>query len=429
MIPATLLVLGMLAPTAGAAESSLLAPPQPIERVYSLEEAQRLSRQNDARILSAEQDAIIASARETAARLQFFPDLGLQASATKFDARYPFALSGESRNILLFPGAPENIFSGRGYMYMSLYEGGKQINTLRLAQAYRKQANSNFDSAKRDVLLATKEAFYRLLLDQERLAAAQRHQEAAESARRAEVSNAWERIEAESLWEEARADTAQALHALEMSKLAFLKSLNLELDTPFRVTGTLEPRPQDIDVRKAVLWAMELRPELQSETYKAQMDAISVNLALGRRTPTLFVAGDYELTGHKLPLKQNNWDATVGIKLPFSYDFYSQLKQKRAEQRQGQLKRAELQDRVRLEVRQAYANLRYWQTEFPLREAHLRRVRGLFDEASRLSNNPLPRARASAALTRNNVAYLSAVTEQILAMAKLEWAVGRELTK
>ena len=424
-----IILQGLLAVALAAADDSVPPPPQIVERVYSLEEAQRLSRQNDARLLSAEQDTRIASARETEARLQFLPELGLQASATKFDARYPFALSGESRNILLFPGAPENIYSGRGYWYMSIYEGGKQINTLRLAQAYRKQATSNFESVKRDVQLATKEAFFRLLLDQEKLSAARKHQETVEAARRADAANAWEKIEIESLAEEARSAGAEAAHDLDMSKLAFLKSLNLELDTPFRVIGALEPRNQEIDVRKAVLWAMELRPELQSETYKAQMDAISVNLALGRRTPTLFVAGDYELTGHKFPLKQNNWDATMGIKIPFSYDFYSQLQQKRAEQRQGQLKRAELQDRVRLEVRQAHENLRYWQPEFPLRQAHLKRVRSLYEEAGRAPGNHLARARASSALTRNQNAYFSAVTEQILAMAKLEWAVGRELSK
>ena len=38
------------------------------------------------------------------------------------------------------------------------------------------------------------------------------------------------------------------------------------------------------------------------------MDAIGVNLALGRRYPTVFLAGDYELTSQRFPLDKNNWD-------------------------------------------------------------------------------------------------------------------------
>ena len=405
-----------------------------VEKVFTLEDAQRLALLNDARLLSAEQDKIIAAERIKEARYLFLPEFGLQASATKYESRYPFSLSGDFRNILLFPDNPPvygvntgEIYSGRGYMHMSLYEGGRTVNTLRLAQAAQKQANSNHESIKMDLLLSVKEVYWRLILAQEKAAAAEGYLKSVEELLAMGRLDPWERLEAEAKLGEARARSSEARHGLDLSRLAFLKGLNIELDTPFAVAGALETKPAEIDIGKAVLWAIELRPELQSETYKAQMDAISVNLASARRIPTVFVGGDYELTGVDFPLRHNNWDVTVGIKIPFSYDYWSQIKQKRAEQRQGQLKRAELQDRVRLEVRQAYENLQYWQKEWPLRENQYQKVAALYAEANKRPNAVLPRIRAMAGLLDLKVSYLSAVTEQILAKARLERAVGRGL--
>ncbi|MBI2386194.1 MAG: TolC family protein [Elusimicrobia bacterium] len=416
-----------LAGTTSPARALDAARPAPVERVYSLDETLRLMR-NDPKLQSAEQDVIIAEARVTEARLRFLPDIGLQASATKFDARYPFALSPEFRSLLLFPGAAsENIYSGRAYFNMPLYEGRRTLNTLRLAQASQKQALSDRDSVRLDVNLRAKEAFYRLLLAQERESAFTRHLDSVEAAAAAGELGPWERVEAEASLGVARARASEAKHALDQARLQFLNTLSLELDTPFRVRGELATRPVKAEVEKAVIWAMELRPELQSQTYRVQMDAIGVNLAIGRRNPTVFLAGDYELTAQRFPLKNNNWDVTLGIKIPFAYDFWSQIKQKRAEQRQGELTRAELQDRVRLEVRQAAETLAWWQSEWPRRESQWKRVQALYDDAAGRAGATLSRLRARDGVLELRLAHLSAVTEHILARARFERAVGREL--
>lgn len=397
------------------------------ERVYSLEETLRLMR-NDPKLQSAEQDVIIADARMVEAKLRFLPEIGLQASATKYDARYPFALSPEFRSLLLFPGASsESIYSGRAYFNMPLYEGQRTMNTLRLAQASQKQALSNRDSVKMDVMLRAKEAFYGLLLAQERSSSFDAHLKAVEAAADKADLGAWERVEAEASLGAARARASEARHLLDAARLQFLNTLSLELDTPFRVLGSLETRPAQAEVEKAVIWAMELRPELQSQTYRVQMDAIGVNLALGRRYPTVLLAGDYELTAQRFPIKNNNWDVTIGVRVPFAYDYWSQIKQKRAEQRQGELARSELQDRVRLEVRQAAENLRWWQDEWPRREKQWQRVQSLYDEAAGKPAPALSRLRARDGLLELRLAHLAAVTEHILARARFERAVGREL--
>lgn len=418
-----------LALAAMAARAQAPNQPQPgsPERVYALDDALRLIR-NDPRLQSAEQDVLIAESRVAEAELRFLPELGLQASASKYNALYPFSLSENFHNILLFPSAEQNIYSSRAYFNLPLYQGQRTMNTYRLALAAQKQALAGRDSVKMDLTLLVTEAFYRLLLAQERAAAADGHLQAVERFAAEGGLGAWETVEAEAALAAAHARASEAGHDLESSRLTFLKALNLELDTPFRLSGTLATTSPKVEVERAVLWALELRPELQSQTYKAQMDAIGVNLALGRRYPTVFLAGDYELTAQSFPLNKNNWDLTLGVKIPFTYDLWSQLKQKRAEQRQGQLARSDLQDRVRLEVRQAAESLRFWQDEWPRREKRWRRVQDLYDAASAGKAGPaFSRIRASQSLLDLRLARLSAVTEHLLARARLERAVGREL--
>lgn len=429
--------LGLLILLGARAAGPVWAADQ-IEKTFSLDDAQRLALLNDAKLLAAEQDVIIAQERVTEAKFLFYPEVGVQASATKYEARYPFSLSGDFRNILLFPdhnaatndqAATGNLYSGRGYMNMTLFEGGRTLNTLRLAQAAEKQALSNHESVHMDLLLSIKDVFYRLILAQEKASATAQYMASVQDFTAQDGLSAWDRVEAEAVLGQARSRDDEAQHELDLARLAFLKSVNLELDTPFKVIGELDTKPVEIDIEKAVLWAVELRPELQSETFKAEMDAISVNLAAARRIPTVFLASDYELTDEGFPLRENNWDASLGVRIPFAYDFWSQLREKKAEQRQGQLKRAELQDRVRLEVRQAYENLRYWQKEWPLRESQYRKVQGLYDAASRQSAGALARVRAMGGLLDLKLSYLSALTEHIIARARLERAVGREIAQ
>jgi outer membrane protein TolC len=388
----------------------------------------RLALRNNAELQTAEQGITIAKQRVLEAAFLFLPEVGVQASATRYQARYPFVLRPNFRSIYLQPSTQDNIYSGQAYMSMPIYEGRRNINTLDMSQAALKQAQSKYDAAKLDILYSIKKVFYQLLLAQEISSAAEDVSQRTEGMLKS-VSGRWERVEAESLASGLRAAQTEARHSMDVARLEFLKGLNKEFDAPVKVAGKLETAPAEVNIQKALIWATELRPELKSQTYKAQMDAIAVNLALGRRYPTVALGVDYELTDQSFPLKQNNWDATVGVKLPFAVDFWTQHTQKLAEQRQGEIARAELQDQVELEVRRAYMDMDYWQAEWPRRETELRTLQALVEEASRQAGSAvsLESLRAEARLFNARQGYLRALTEHILARARFERAVGRQL--
>ncbi|MBI3299967.1 MAG: TolC family protein [Elusimicrobia bacterium] len=410
---------------------ALLAVPAPAQPVppppetYTLEEALHKAARNSPEVQVAEHDIVIAEQRTVEARFQFYPEVGLQALAARYSARYPFSLRPEFRNILLFPSNRQNIYSGQAYMTLSLYEGGKHVYTLRLAETALKQARAKLEAAKLDVKAATSRAWHAFLLAQERLAATEELLAQADKAP-SRSAGGLAGLEIEALEGDLRAQAGEEHRKREDARLDFLKVLNRELDTSAVPSGTLQTEAVDVDLRRVLLWAVELRPELQAQTYRAHMDAIAVNLALGRRTPSVLLGLDTELTGQTFPLNRNNWDATVAVRLPFSLDFWTQHTQKLSEQRQSEVRRAELRDQVHLEVRKAHGDLVHWQAEWPRRESEWLRLKELRERAQMVPGS-VDWLKASALVLASRKRLLDSVAEHAVARTRLERAVGRAL--
>jgi outer membrane protein TolC len=420
MIRTLFLSLLFLIPAAAFAQNT------PVE-IYSLDRAVKSAMDNSAGIQTAAKDIEIAEERVLEARLRFLPDTGFSATATRYNARRAFALTGAQRSTLLFPSDKDNLFSGQGYVLLSLYEGRRNINTLRLAQTSLKQARSKFEAVKLDIVYRTKKAFYQMLLAQQTIKTVDRVMNAVKNTAQGPSANTWQRLEARALSAQLRALEAESRHDMELARLDFLKALNLELDSDFKIEGELATEPIGIELRKALVWATELRPELQSQTLRAEMDAIGVNLALSRRNPSVFMGFDYELTGQEFPLRQNNWDATVGVRLPFAFDFWTQRNQKIAQQRQAEIKRSELRDLVHLQVRKAHKDLVYWQQEWRMRENENSELAALLEKARGENARPIDILHAASGVIDAGRRHLSAVAEHLLARARLERAVGRAL--
>ena len=248
-----------------------------------------------------------------------------------------------------------------------------------------------------------------------------------ETAKNAKLQG-WNTLEAKAILANMEAETNKAGQELNMVRFEFLKVLNRELDSKIDVSGDFKAVAKKTDATKSIVWAMELRPELKSEVYKAEMDAIAVNLALSRRSPTVYLGANYDFTGHTFPLKTTGWDASLAIQFPLSYDFWTQIRQKRAEQRQGELKRAELQDTVRLEVTQASANLEFRQAEVLNRQSAWTELQQQFDSMRKNTAASMEALRASDSAFEIHAKYLESIKEQLLALAELEWAIGRDLS-
>ena len=395
----------------------------------SLDQSLRLSMQNNPELLSAEQDVIIAQQRVKEASYLFLPQTNLSGAVTKANVKYPMVLSPEFGSHLLQPSNYENFYTAKVSMAQPIYTGGRNTNTLRLARASLKQARTRYETVKRETVLSLKTAFFGLSRAKSEVKLTQDWLGRMQDTLAKMPGGSWEYIEARALISEMENTAAQARQQLSVRKLEYLRNLNRELDSSVETADEFLPDMTSIDLDKAVTWAMELRPEVKSEVYRAEMDSIALNLAMSRRSPTVMLGASYDVVGYQFPLPSNSWEATLAIQFPLAYDFWTQITQRKAEQRQGDLKRSSIQDKVRLEVRQYHQELLFWQDT-------VRRLQSDKDELLKYYETGLQRAsspslgllRAARAVHYSQERYLDAIEKQLSARARLEWAVGHELS-
>ncbi|MFH1620022.1 MAG: TolC family protein [bacterium] len=421
-----ILLLAALSRASCVSAAPIAAPPGQQAEVLSLEESLSLALKNTASLLSAEQDVTIAQQRVREANFLFFPQTSFSGTLSKSDLKYPQVLPPEFGSRLLYPSENENFYTVRGYLLQPIYTGGRNTSTKRMTQAALKQAGIRYEAVKREITAEVKNVFHLLMYCRESTASANRWLKDMKKAFDRLSPSGWDEIEARALIGRMETEADRTLQSLSISRLEFLKALNRELDSRVDVAGEFRVVPARMDAARATARAMELRPELKSEIYKAQMDAIAVNLALSRRSPTVYLGASYDVVGQRFPLKSNSWETSLSIHFPLAYDFWTQILQRRAEQRQGDIKRSELQDKVRLEVRQACDKLDFLEKESANRESTWIELSRRYKAASRLPIS-ISSLRSMFALYESEKAWLESIREQLLARAALELAIGQDI--
>ncbi|MBI4801372.1 MAG: TolC family protein [Elusimicrobia bacterium] len=400
----------------------------------TLETVIDLAVRNNPALLSAEQDIIIAKQRVSEARFLFLPQLALSGTLSKVNLQYPMALGPELGDRYLDADIKENFYALRAYALQPLYNGGRNKNTLSMAKTAHKQAKVNYDTVKMDVVLKAKKAFYTLLYHRGLAAKARKWHKDAAALDSALKKDGWESIEAKMLVVRLEKQTQASDKDLEAAGTELIKVLNREPNYRFEIAGILEPATVGADIQKSLVTAMEMRSELKSEIYRAQLDDIAVNMAMVRRSPNIYLGGSYDVIGYKgasldNSVRSSNWTASIAIHFPLTYDIWTQIVQKKAEQRQGDLKRAEVQDKIRFEIINACKELEFRQAESDKRKNELAAVKLEYEEAFKRGPAGVSTLRAFIAICELERDYFDSVYNQLLARIKLEWAQGRDLAK
>jgi outer membrane protein TolC len=395
-----------------------------LTETLDLDKALDLALKNNSELLIAEQNMIIAQSRVREATFRFFPQIGFAGTITKSDLNYPVIFSESFANHYLAPSSYENFYTLKTTVVQTLYSGGKIKNTLRLAKTGLKQAQTEYEKIKRQAELNLKKAFFELLYEREILSVTKQWYEKitgfAEKAR----LNSWQKIQAEKLKQELIFDVDFAQKEIKHKKLCLMRALNKDPSSSVEITGQFEPDIMELEPDKAVFWAMEMRSELKSQVYKAEMDEISLNLAMSRKAPTISLGAVYDLVGNKFPLDKNSWYTTLAIQFPLSLDLWTQIKQRRAEIRQGELKRASMQDEIRLEVRRAYNDMVFWQKKISQIQNLYQRLNTIFTNTSKSSPVTIDTLNSAKAIYEAQMEYLLAVKNQLVGRAQMEWVLG-----
>ncbi len=399
-------------------------------RPLSLENVIRLSLENSYDLLLIEQDLIISQQRIKEAKFLYFPQFSLNGSATAYNLDYPMILPEMIGQRILMSDPShkkDDLFYGVGITAVQyIYGGGRISSTLDLARASNKETQSRYQNAKNNVIYSAKTAFYEYLYAQEKNKLAEDVLNQAKRAAKTTELSLSQKILVSAELSSFESLTAKAKEDLNKAKIKLLKVLNKEFNSEVSFEGSLDYNPIDVDLKKLNLWAMEFRPEVRSAMYKVEMDNIAVKLSLTRSYPDILLGASYDRQGVD-SLKQENMQVSLAVKLPIGYDYSTQIKQKRAEQRQTVLRQAAVEDTVRMQVLEAYNNLNFWQTETPNRIKTWETIRNQFKNFMKDRSSLKETFESLNYYYQAGVKSLEGQKEHLMAIANLENAVGKDL--
>ena len=401
----------------------------------TLDDVVLLSVKNSPAALAAEQDIIIAKQRVRESRFMYLPQFTLSGTASRVNLEYPAVLGPELGERFLDPAISDTFYTLRAQALQPIYTGGKNTNMLKLAKAGQNQAKVNFEAAKADAAYSAKKAFYTLLYQRRLQAASKEWLARADSLNAPLRKDAYEELEASMLLSGLSDRAQQAESGVDAAATDLLRVLNREPGYQLEITGNFETLPVESEVSRSLVTAIEARPELKSELFKAQIDDIIVNMAMTRRNPTVYLGASYDVNAYKMSdltdnsVRANNWLASLAIHFPLSYDIWTQVLQRKAQQRQGELRRVELQDKVRFEILSSHKEAIFWQLEAKKLAGEYSRMKAAYEAASRSARPSMAALRALCALFELEKKSNDAVYNQLMARSRLEWARGRDFER
>ncbi len=403
-----------------------------INEELTLENAIRLGLENNSEFLAAQQEIIIAEQKVKEAKFLFLPQLAVQGTATWYDLEYPMVLPDSVANRFIpsndsMSDDTKHQFFGVGVTATQyLYAGGRFRSALKMAQANLKQVQSKYEAVKNATVLNIKKTFFRLLYAQHTMALAQDVQEKSNRYMRSLRAGNWERVKALYLNSHLTSLKNEAQNELQKAQLAMLVALNKELNAQIKVKGDFKPVEVKLDLPKLNLWSMEFRPELKAAIYALELDNLAIDLALSRRYPDLILTGSYEQLGFD-DLNDVNKQISLAVRLPINYTFTAQNAQRKAEQKQSTLHRAAIEDKIRVQVAENYAELVFWQAEVFSRQQAWQDVQKQLTQAERNAQPDIHALEALDAYYQTGRNYYEAVRNNLTAKAGLEWAIGQDL--
>lgn len=334
----------------------------------------------------------------------------------------------------------------------NIYQGGRTISAFRAAKLQKEQSFLNYQSSVEDTLLATRIAYYDVLVAEQQITVNEAsvnllNQELQDQQRRYDAGTVprFNVLRAEVSVANARPPLINARNQYRIAKnnLCNLLGYNLPKDVwediPLHLTDKLDSNPYDVQLPLAVAQALERRTELQAlqKTEGLQRENV-VNARAGYK-PTIQAFAGYDwvssqFNGPGTKMEYDGW--VIGGRLNWNiFDgmlTYGKVVQAKADLAHA---KADLEDRTRqieLEVRTDYSS--FIEAKEVLESQQ--KVQEQADEALRLA-----RARAEAgtgtqldvldaetSLTQARTTQVQALHDYDVARARLERAIGQKMT-
>ena len=427
----------------------ILAAPAWPQEPLSLADAVKLALQHNPAIAAAAAVSGASEARIAEARSGRLPKLNYSESVARSDnpvfvfssllTQHQFTADNFALGPLNRPGALDN-FQSRLSVDQTIYDGGRTGQALRAAKLTHELSGEEGRRAQMEVLAGVARAYYGVLLSEaslkaaeQALSSAQADLHRAETIRAAGMSTDVDVLSIRVHVAEVEEQRIRRAADLDVARAALNDALGLPLDTPHRLTGTLQPADaRQISLADYETAAVDGRPEAHEAKLAASLAKTGIASAHEAYLPQIGVRAAFETDRQDFIDRGGaNWLAAVSLDWNLFNGFGDRA---RVQAATADLRRAEAEQEragsgIRLEVRRAYADLRAAQQRIDVAQAAVAEA----EESLRITQNRYEAGLANVTdLLRNETValetrtrYLAAVHDQRVAAVGLELAAGR----
>ncbi|MEW6041054.1 MAG: TolC family protein [Elusimicrobiota bacterium] len=402
----------------------------PVERVFNVEQSIFYALRNRKDILLVSKDLEIARERIKEAGSFKYPKIDLTFNYSDVSTDRFTSLPPAFGSILIPRRTPGPYYTTRLSLWQNVYAGGLYSSNIQFAKSNIIRAENQVKVVTNDVVFAVKKSFYELIATRELIALYEIFISSAQGIiKSGTFKSIDEELQADTLLAEINDKYNRMKTNFEKQKLDFLNTLGLELDTNFKIEGSFDSEIESYDINKLLAWAFEYRPEPKQIQAQEEIDALSMKLSLSARYPTVALGAHYEFPGEKFAFDNKNWNATISLNLPIfdGWASWSRIRQKRLQLEQNKLKKKELEDSIRLEVRKSYSEYNYLLDDLKEKQQRTQKAEEFtlkLQQASVLEGLKILRYWLNA-----KTEYVTALKEYNKAKAAVEHAVGKTLVK
>ncbi|HNQ72620.1 MAG TPA: TolC family protein [Verrucomicrobiota bacterium] len=430
----------LLAPVVSGAAANSTNPPAWWQRPLSLADALNLALQQNRTILQSRQNVEAATGVSLQTRAVTIPKIQSSGSYTDTDRR---ALEA------FYPGQviDRQNWSANIQIVQSLFEGGRLLSAVRAAKLIKEQALLEHQTLVADTLLATRIAYYDVLLAHQQIVV----REASVNLLTQELQDEQHRYDAGTVprFNVLRAEVAVAnarpllirarnTHRIAQSNLAQLLGDHFPREMwetiPLHLSDSLATAPVDIQLPAAIVQALERRTELEALRKSAQLRQEDIITARSGRLPSLqgFAGWGWRDSSLTTDLSDTADGWQVGVRMNwYIFDGLAtrgKVAQAKAAHERSRVEIDDASSRIELEVRTTYTVF------ISAREVleSQKKVQEQAEEALRLAQSraaagtatQLDVLTAETALTEARTTQIQAEYDYAVAIARLERAIG-----
>lgn len=412
--------------------------------VLSVDDCIEMALESDQSVIAARYALEEAHGNLVYARSGFFPTLSLDASITKLSTvpqvTIPAGLFGPDE-MRITMGTDEQVSLG-ATLVQPIWYGGRVYNAYKLSKTAELSAGEELRLARSRLVYDVRQAFYDLLLTEELIAVtaesierAHDHLSVAEKRYQVGLAPKFEMLRAQVDVINLGSQLIQLENLHRVQERALRQLINLDEDKALEIVGRMEYVELPMTLEECLDEASANRAELAQMEY--QLDILERNISLSKSgdNPLISLIGSYQNTSDRFfdsEHYQGVFSATLNLSWPLwdSFATSGQVMAARAQMRQIEMGREQLEEGIILEVEALYRQMESSRQMMVAQEANIALAEEAVDMVEAQYKVGLATyldvTDSQLTLRQAEIGYMQALHDYLLAVYELYRAMGWE---